>query len=174
MEGQPDVLDFPRRFQILNKLERAPFLRLPVGRPAQAVKPVVVYIVHAQPLQLTVEEGREIRSIPDHEQGQLIRNGIGHAGIPLDHSLTECHLAVALVVGGGGVKVGKAVFHELIHHFLDPLHIDAAVIVLIQQRQAHQTKAQLFPDGNLPFFFDYNNIIKDFRLREKYGYVTIV
>ena len=55
-------------------------------QPLNEDEPLVVYIVHAQPLQLTVEEGREIRSIPDHEQGQLIRNGIGHAGIPLDHS----------------------------------------------------------------------------------------
>ena len=61
----------------------------------------------------------------------------------LDQALTHRLFAVLLVIGEGGVDISEAFGQEAIKHGIERLIVNVGD-VLIEQRQAHAAKAELF------------------------------
>ena len=130
--------------QTANELEGVHLLRLAVGFKVQAVEPVVVHVVEAEPLKLRIEEAGDLSLVFNHEHGELVGDGVRLARVALDHGFAESYFAAAAVIGRGGVKVGEAALEEGVGHDLDSFNVYAGGVVGVQKWQTHEPKTEFF------------------------------
>ena len=144
MEGEADVAYFAL---VAHAGEEPPSVDAIDGSDALAVEgvqPVVVEIVHAATLQLLVEDAFHVAGLLDGPHGHLAGHGEGIARITLDDGLAQGFLALAAMIGIGGVEVGEAALHEAVGHLLELLHVDARLVIRVGQWQTHESKSEFF------------------------------
>ena len=108
----------------------------------EGMEPVVVEVVHAALFQLFVEDALQVGLFIDGPHGHLGGHGEGLTRVALDHRFAQGLLALAAVIGIGGVKVGEPLLDKAVGHCLELLDIDARLVVRVGERQAHQSKSK--------------------------------
>ena len=111
---------------------------------AHIVQQVIVKIPRAGLLQLGVEDLVPVLQVVDKACVQLVRQREGFPRMTAGQAGPDGILALERAVHPGRIKIGEPPLQKGIHHLFGLLHIDAARIVGVGQRQTHQAKAQFF------------------------------
>ena len=109
----------------------------------EAVEEVIVEKVDAAGRQLPLEKGGEIVGALHHPDGQLVCNLKAVPRIPLHQALAQGCLAHAAVVGLGRIEIQAPSLDEAVHQRAGLFHIDALVVVGVQQRQTQKSIPQI-------------------------------
>ena len=104
---------------------------------------VVIHIVHAQPVQLLLEDALDPALVAglEDEGGKLGGDADGFAGVALHHGLAHGLLAPAVVVDVGGVEVVVARRQVGVHHFIQLFIVEVRRVAVLHG-QTHHAKAQ--------------------------------
>ena len=109
---------------------------------ADIVQQIVIKILHAGLPSLLLEYLVTVFLRLDETSMQLRRQRITVSRITIHQRFLHNVLTLEAVIHPCGIKISEASLQESIHHLFHLLYIDVRRIVRIQQRQAHQTKAQ--------------------------------
>ena len=136
MEAETQVTDLTLCLCLFRKGDNTGLLDMLPTIPVQGMQEINIDVVRLQTLQFLIQNPVKVLLVIHHPNRQL--GGQGHfftvtvlqaqAGDPL-----------AILIGIGGVHIGKAVVDGSAQGFDCPLLIDAAVLIL---RKTHHTKAQ--------------------------------
>ena len=108
----------------------------------QRVKPVVIEIIHARPLQLYIQKPLIVSLLPDFPHRHLVSYCVTVTGIPLDDSLSESRLALALMIGVRRVEIIESPIHEDIDHLLEMVDVYRFRVARIHKREPHESESE--------------------------------
>ena len=138
---------------LLNEVPAAQTVEILHALRVDIVQPVVVEITGAGSAKLLLKEPFAVFLLLEHIGGELGGEGKAVARMTGDQRLLRRFLTLAAAVHPGSVKVGEALFQEAVYHLLHLLHVDAAVVVGVQQRQPHQAEAEFLFTHSISSFF---------------------
>ena len=139
VEREADVLGLPLCLQALHEVPGAQLVGFLFPLCAHGVEQVKVVVLQAGTVQALLEDGFQLFNALLVPQGQLGGALEAVTGIAVHHSLFQSHFRLAADVHVSGVKIGKTLGHEGVHHPLYLLNVD----LFAQHGQAHQAKAQI-------------------------------
>ena len=126
VEGKSDSPNKSLRLELFEELETAETFVHCVMLGVQRVQQVVIEIFHTASFQLG---GKNSFVIARRFNGprHFIRKQEGFAGIAFDDQLANDVLRLSLAISRVRVEVAEVAFHVFVDHFLNRLHIVAAV-----------------------------------------------
>jgi len=144
VERHADVLRFALGLHAGGEREGIELLRLFIGAYGDVVDEEVIHVVHAQLLELFIENIFLILHAFEDARRNFGGDGEAVSAVAFGHGFPESDLAFVAVVDVGGVEVGEAAFEERIDHFFYGLHIKRRLVVFVQERQTHESEAEFF------------------------------
>ncbi len=140
VEGKAYVLNLSCFFKLTQISESVYLLCVFIHILVQCVKPVIVYVVDSEALYRLVEYLLHTCSVGSAEKRKLCGYCVGVMGISFNNCFPEGNLALAAVVNISGVKIGEALRHKYVYHFLDLFNVNIRVVAS-DNRKAHKSEA---------------------------------
>ena len=143
VEGKADLFGLAFSLELLNEFKAAQLGGQVVGFAPQIVQQVVVKVLDPAALELLLKVHGVFFGFGDLENRHFVGQQEAVARVTLDQALTHRLFAVLLMIREGGVDISEAFGQEAVKHGIERLIVNVGD-VLIEQRQAHAAKAELF------------------------------
>ena len=116
VEGKTHLLHLALAFHLGHKFKGAQFFRNVVVFGIQAVKQIIVKVIHPALLLLLLKDPRQIFLLFQKHGGHFIRHGEAVPWVPLHHGPAQNLFALIFHVHIGGIKISKALFQKPVNH----------------------------------------------------------
>ena len=142
MEGKSDVFYESVRFFLLNPVEAVEFFVDFIVIHAHVVQQIIIKIRNTCFSHLLVENRIAVFFCFQKSCMQLVCQGETVSRVTIDECVFCCVFTLEIAVHPRGVEIRKTFLQKCIHHFFRFFQIDAAAVVRVGQRKAHQTETE--------------------------------